>query len=437
MTDDAAEPTPDTRFRDDAPSSAGVLLRERSRLRIVRPRPSRESAAAPLRGRLRYVLDGPGRANLLAATDACCAVVALLIAVMAAASGLPWLTSRPWLATYALLVLAALQVRGLYRGSLQVGVLDTVGRLAGAISVAAMLVLGLDVLFAGERASAIVVTYIWALSVALIIVARAVVGQLIRVARGRGLVAKPTLVVGAGVVGERIVRHLEDRPEYGLRPIGFLDADPLKNTEWFDGRHPVLGSPEDIAEVAEITSAEHVIFAFTKGPDHELVRLARQCERLGLGVLLVPRFFESSNSVELERVGSLPLVGLRAVDPQGWQFRLKYALDRVLALLLLLVAIPAMLVVAVAVKLSSPGPVLFGSAASAAMAWTSSCSSSARCGTNPSPRRSRSWPDSRRVGSRERTGARRSGSSCGARHSTSCRRLITSEGRDEPCGAAA
>ena len=75
---------------------------------------------------------------------------------------------------------------------------------------------------------------------------------------------------------------------------------------------------------------------------------------------LVPRLFESlTDRFALERLGGMPLLGLRAIDPKGWQFNVKYALDRPLAALLLLVAAPIMLLTYVAVKLSSPGPALF------------------------------------------------------------------------------
>jgi lipopolysaccharide/colanic/teichoic acid biosynthesis glycosyltransferase len=63
--------------------------------------------------------------------------------------------------------------------------------------------------------------------------------------------------------------------------------------------------------------------------------------------------------VALDWVGSLPVLGIRPLDPKGWQFRVKYALDKPAALFALTLLAPIMAVVAVAVKLTSPGPVLF------------------------------------------------------------------------------
>jgi exopolysaccharide biosynthesis polyprenyl glycosylphosphotransferase len=75
---------------------------------------------------------------------------------------------------------------------------------------------------------------------------------------------------------------------------------------------------------------------------------------------MVPRLYESiSERSTLDFVGGLPLVSLRPIDPRGWQFSLKHTLDRVMAASALLVLAPVMLLVAIAVRMASPGPVLF------------------------------------------------------------------------------
>jgi exopolysaccharide biosynthesis polyprenyl glycosylphosphotransferase len=103
-----------------------------------------------------------------------------------------------------------------------------------------------------------------------------------------------------------------------------------------------------------------VILAFARARDEELVELVRRCDEAGLEVSLVPRLFESVNErFELQHIGTLPLMALRNIDPKGWQFTVKYALDRIVAGVLLVVLAPLLLAVAAAVKLTSPGPVLF------------------------------------------------------------------------------
>jgi exopolysaccharide biosynthesis polyprenyl glycosylphosphotransferase len=86
----------------------------------------------------------------------------------------------------------------------------------------------------------------------------------------------------------------------------------------------------------------------------------RQSDELGLAVSLVPRLFESINvRMGLEHIGGMPLFRLHAVRPSGWQFAVKYAIDRVVAALMTLVLLPVFAVLVVAVRLSSPGPIFF------------------------------------------------------------------------------
>jgi exopolysaccharide biosynthesis polyprenyl glycosylphosphotransferase len=74
----------------------------------------------------------------------------------------------------------------------------------------------------------------------------------------------------------------------------------------------------------------------------------------------VPRLFELVNvHVSLEHLGGLPLFGLHTIDPKGWQFTINHVLDRVGAAAGLLLLSPLLIGLALAVRLSSPGPVMF------------------------------------------------------------------------------
>ena len=291
--------------------------------------------------------------------DAAGLVVALLVAFrwphepVTLADGWPLLLFPP-------LVMLLLLIRGMYERRLRPTILDGVVPIAGSISIAAMFVVVLQVYAAGttETVSS-VAAHLWA--VAMVTVGGGRVGLLgvQRVARVRGLDGAPTIIVGAGHVGLRLARRLEANPEYGLTPVGFLDANPLETGGEVPGI-PVLGSPDELDWVAQLTGAEHVVIAFSSEPDERLVDLVRRCEALGLEVSLVPRLFESLNHrATYEPLGGTPLMGLRSVHPKGWQFALKHAFDRLGAALLILAFGPLMAAIALAVRLSSPGPVIF------------------------------------------------------------------------------
>jgi exopolysaccharide biosynthesis polyprenyl glycosylphosphotransferase len=257
------------------------------------------------------------------------------------------------------LVMLLLLIRGMYERRLRPTIFDGVVPIAGSISIAAMFVVVLQVYAAGTTTVSSVGAHLWA--VAIVTVGGARVGLLAaqRIARVRGLDGAPTLIVGAGHVGTRLARRLEANPEYGLTPVGFLDANPLPDGGEGPGI-PVLGSPDELDWVAQLTGAEHVVIAFSSEPDERLVDLVRRCEALGLEVSLVPRLFESLNHrATYEPLGGTPLMGLRSVHPKGWQFAVKHGLDRFGAALLILAFSPLMATIALLVKLSSPGPIVF------------------------------------------------------------------------------
>jgi exopolysaccharide biosynthesis polyprenyl glycosylphosphotransferase len=257
------------------------------------------------------------------------------------------------------LVMLLLLIRGMYERRLRPTILDGVVPIAGSVSIAAMFVVVLQVYAAGATGTvSSVAAHLWATAMLGVGGARVGLLGLQRMARSRGLDGAPTLIVGAGNVGMRLARRLEASPEYGLTPVGFLDANPLQGDE-IPGI-PVLGSPDELDWVAQLTGAEHVVIAFSSEPDERLVDLVRRCEALGLEVSLVPRLFESLNHrATYEPLGGTPLMGLRSVHPKGWQFAVKHAFDRFGAALLVLLFAPLMAAIALAVRISSPGPIVF------------------------------------------------------------------------------
>jgi exopolysaccharide biosynthesis polyprenyl glycosylphosphotransferase len=291
--------------------------------------------------------------------DALCLVGSLVLALrwphepVSLSAALPLLLFPP-------IVMLLLLIRGMYERRLRPTILDGVVPIAGSVSIAAMFVVVLQVYFGATEGVSSIAAHLWAASMLSVGTERVALLGIQRVARTRGLDGAPTLIVGAGNVGMRLARRLEQNPQYGLTPVGFLDANPLELGTQQSPGIPVLGSPDELDWVAQLTGAEHVVIAFSSEPDERLVDLVRRCEALGLEVSLVPRLFESLNHrATYEPLGGTPLMGLRSVHPKGWQFAVKHAFDRIGAALLILAFSPLMAAIALTVRLSSPGPVVF------------------------------------------------------------------------------
>jgi exopolysaccharide biosynthesis polyprenyl glycosylphosphotransferase len=258
------------------------------------------------------------------------------------------------------LVLGLLGAWGLYRDAIQLRIADGLARVAAATSLAAISLIAAAELLEPGGEPAPLIARAWLFGMVYLIGGRLLLGWAQRRARLERLVARPTLIVGAGQVGAHVERRLRAQPELGLLPVGYLDSDPPARDMVPEREAPVLGAVEELRRVAKETRARHVVLSFSAAPDHTLIPLVRECEVLGLEVSLVPRLFESVNvHVALDHLGGLPLFGLRSIDPKGWQFAVKHVFDRAGAALLVLVSCPVFVFLAVAVKASSRGPVLF------------------------------------------------------------------------------
>jgi exopolysaccharide biosynthesis polyprenyl glycosylphosphotransferase len=195
------------------------------------------------------------------------------------------------------------------------------------------------------------------LAVVCVLAGRGVAYAAIRQARARGLIVEPTLIVGSGPIGVQVAETLAQHPEFGLAPVGFLDVD--------DGRTvplPILGGAADLERVAKEHHVQRLIVAFGSAREPDLVGILRTCDLLPVEVHLVPRFFElgvGPEGPEAEDLWGLPIVRLNRAAARRTGLRLKRAFDLVVGSILLVVTSPIMLVAAIGVRVSSPGPVLF------------------------------------------------------------------------------
>jgi exopolysaccharide biosynthesis polyprenyl glycosylphosphotransferase len=170
-------------------------------------------------------------------------------------------------------------------------------------------------------------------------------------------VMKPrrTLIVGSGPEADLVFRKLKTHPEYGLQVVGFLDgeaAEPLPA--------PVLGSPADVAQVVEDYEIDRVLLASSVGSHEETLDLVRTVRRPDVQVSIVPRYFEifTSHAI-LDDVEGMPVVTLPPMRLGRSARVLKRGFDMVVSATALLVLAPLLGMVALAIRLDSPGPVFF------------------------------------------------------------------------------
>jgi exopolysaccharide biosynthesis polyprenyl glycosylphosphotransferase len=311
-------------------------------------------------GPLQWLLEGVGWSILRPAVDLLLMYTGVVVALGGVGATLGVSAVSAPLLVLPPTALLFLYLRGLYRSRLRALLLDGVAPVVSAVSVGAVAVAMVGILANGRMPNQSDWLQAWLFGLLGLGLSRIALTLAQRFARTRRLVGKPVLIMGAGLIGSQVARRLDHHPEYGLAPVGFLDDDPRSIAEVGGRDVPVLGTAEDLDKIVERTGVRDLIVAFSSVADARISRLIQRCQELGIEVSVVPRMFDTINDrVGYDTVGGLPLLTFSGVNPKGVQFAVKHVIDRVFALVLLVVLSPVIVLAALAVRASSPGPVLF------------------------------------------------------------------------------
>jgi Undecaprenyl-phosphate glucose phosphotransferase len=173
--------------------------------------------------------------------------------------------------------------------------------------------------------------------------------------RGKG--AERVLIVGSGEVGRMILQKIQHTPGLGYQVVGFVDVNPTQSRVL---GLPVFGSIDDLPRVIEEQGIAEVIIALPEASHQELVGIVAQCEREKVSIRVFPDVFQiMASEVTISDLAGLPLLTIRDVALRGWKLTLKRIVDIVFSSLFLFFMSPLMMLVALAIKLDSPGPVFF------------------------------------------------------------------------------
>lgn len=177
--------------------------------------------------------------------------------------------------------------------------------------------------------------------------------------RKRGIGVERVLIVGAGETGRMIIRNLVAQPELGYELVGFVDDNPERG-EVDLGRFKALGNTEKIPSIVSQYNVDEVIITLPWMYHRKILSIMAQCERQRVRVKIVPDLFQMSLSqVGIDDLNGIPLIGVRETIIEGPNLALKRAIDVIVSALALLILLPFMLLIALLIRLESPGSPIF------------------------------------------------------------------------------
>lgn len=262
----------------------------------------------------------------------------------------------PLLAVYTIALSLMMAAAGMYSAGTLTKMPNRMLSTVGLVTVAAMGIVTLNFMALGLAMSPAGVLVLWFDTTAALVVGRLVARPARAILVGAQATRK-TLIIGSGAAAVLVAEQVERHPEMGLETVGFVDHGPRKSVR---GREePLLGDISLLGSIIEMTGAEVVIFGYTKDNTADTLVALYEVDP-NVELLMVPRFFQFvSAGMKVEDLSGMPVLRINRQELTPVEHALKRLEDIVLGGLSALLILPFVPFIALAIKLDSPGPVLF------------------------------------------------------------------------------
>jgi Undecaprenyl-phosphate glucose phosphotransferase len=286
--------------------------------------------------------------------------VALYLAYVVRLDGFGWDYPTAIVAMAAVAVIC-FQAADIYEVQMFRGQLRQMTRMISAWSFVFLLFIGIS-FFAkiGGSVSRLWLSAYFVLGLVALVCQRALLRGLIRRWAREGRLARRTIIVGADSSGEHLIRELQAQDDSDLHILGVFDDRADKRSLDMVAGIPKLGRIDDIIEFARRTRIDLVLFALPISAETRILEMLKKLWVLPVDIRLSAhtnklRFRPRSYSY----LGKVPTLDVFEAPITDWDLVMKWTFDRVVGAFALLVLLPVMGLVGLAIKLDSPGPVLF------------------------------------------------------------------------------
>ena len=229
--------------------------------------------------------------------------------------------------------------------------------IAKANSLSVLILVGLTFFVPPFDSSRLVFLSFWVLNLVVLSFSRMVFREGLRSFRKQGYNQRHCLIIGAGKLGQRVARSLSLHPEFGVKVQGYLTRQPKKLGQTFEGVS-VIGLYGDVETYAP--ALDMVFLCLPPETEPEAEKMLGFLATTTVEVKVIPSIYEFITlRAEAEMFEGLPVITLQGSPLHGWNIILKRSSDLIGSLIAFLFTLPVQGCVALLIKLTSPGPILF------------------------------------------------------------------------------
>lgn len=245
---------------------------------------------------------------------------------------------------------------GVYQSSRKTRIRDEAYNILRAGLLDALVVLGWLFLGHDEHYSRWTLALFFGLSVTALIIKHVALRKSLRLLRSRGKNLKHVILVGSGEAAQKYLRELKADRELGYAVTGYIARHTAHGFEI-----PYLGGYEALDAVLKRYNPDEVVSAIDVEDYIYTPRIIHGCEQAGVKLAIIPFYADyMPTHPQFDEINGIPLMNIRRIPLDNFANAfVKRTMDIAGALLLIILLSPVMLLCALGVKLSSPGPVLF------------------------------------------------------------------------------
>jgi exopolysaccharide biosynthesis polyprenyl glycosylphosphotransferase len=201
------------------------------------------------------------------------------------------------------------------------------------------------------------IVFCWLLTIVLVTLGRLVYSRLIWSMQSRGIGGARVLIVGTGETGRMVLQAIRRLPGLGYAVVGMVSQASHQSV---DLGVPTLGSSDELLSLIRSEHIDEVIIALPDAASREILPIISDCHRARVATRVYPSAFQLITSdLSIGHLGGLPLLTVRDTVLRGWRLTLKRAMDITGSAVGLVVLSPLMLLVALLIKLDSPGSAFY------------------------------------------------------------------------------
>lgn len=203
--------------------------------------------------------------------------------------------------------------------------------------------------------SRLMLAIFWLLSSVTVILKRILLRAALSYYRRKGYNLKHVIIIGSGHLACQYARDTRENPQMGFSILGYIGCERQ------DGMGKFLGGFSRVGDILAEKNPDEVIVALDPQEISVMPDILAAADKEGVRLSLVPYFNDYiPKHPTITSLGHTRLIDMRVtpLDDLGWAM-VKRAMDIAISLLLIVLFSPVMLAVAIGVRLSSPGPVLF------------------------------------------------------------------------------